>query len=152
MRAIKYMAITLFVMLVGCIISCSPHLHNINILNESSIYPENEYLYSTSEDIYFSVNEKIFIIENGFKTDLASIPRVYWSILSPRYTNFVTPSIIHDYLYQCAPEESRLFADEVLYGALLQKGVSRYTATKFYLAVRLFGSKYYNPKICKDNM
>lgn len=85
-----------------------------------------------------------YIVPKNFETDLATIPRVLWPILAPQYTGFVSPAILHDYLYSCHTVDGRKFADDVLYSALLTEGNSRYTAAKFYIAVRLFGGLHFN--------
>ncbi len=80
-----------------------------------------------------------YVIPKDFKTDLASIPRLLWPILAPQYAGFVAPAILHDYLYSCRHMVTRKYADQVLYSALLAEGVTKFTAIKFYLGVRLFG-------------
>jgi hypothetical protein len=94
-----------------------------------------------------TIDDEPFEVPNNFETDLASIPRWYWIILSPQYSAFVAPGILHDYFYRCANLKTRKYADEVFYYALLQQGVTKYTASKFYLAVRLFGAHSYSKSL-----
>jgi len=93
-----------------------------------------------------------YVIPAGFQTDLASVPRILWSIIAPNYAAFVAPAILHDYLYSCGNLGDRRFADEVLYNALKAQEVSTYTAMKFYMAVRLFGASHFNSRNmeCRD--
>ncbi len=112
--------------------------------NSVCIMPYSDYTYKTGSEIDIIIDNELFTIPTGFETDLASIPRWYWSFLSPQYSAFVTPSIIHDYFYRCENLKNRDFADSVFYYALLNNGVSRYTASKFYMAVRLFGAHSYS--------
>lgn len=128
------------------LLSCGIHPnteHIVSIYKDACIVPYTDYTYKTGEAITFQVDKESFFIPKGFETDLASIPRWYWTFLSPQYSAFVTPSIIHDYFYRCSNLKSRKFADEVFYYALKEKGVSDYTAAKFFLAVRLFGAHSY---------
>lgn len=43
-------------------------------------------------------NGKIITIPYGFKWDLSSVPKIFWSILAPD-GDFAIASLIHDYLY-----------------------------------------------------
>lgn len=81
------------------------------------------------------------IVPDGFITDFASIPRIFWSILPPngRYTK---AAVIHDYLYQNAIH-SKEYADKVFHEAMLVLGVNRRTAWIMYQAVKLFGKGNY---------
>jgi hypothetical protein len=93
----------------------------------------------------------IFEVPENFDTDLASIPRWFWSILSPQYSAFVYPAILHDYLYHCPGNLPRAFADDVFFSALITEGVSQFTASKMYMAVRLFGQhNYHKGDYCLD--
>jgi hypothetical protein len=103
----------------------------------------HEYQYKTCDTAIIEIEDQIFIVPAGFESDLASIPRWYWPILSPRYSSFVYPAIMHDYLYSCPGALTRKYADDALFAALVSEGVSKYTAYKFYYAVRLFGSSHF---------
>ncbi len=96
------------------------------------------------------IDDEKFTVAKNFKTDLATIPRIIWPVYAPQYTPFVAPAILHDYLYRCDTTINRQFADEVLYSALITANVTPFTASKFYLAVRLFGEPYFglNSKEC----
>lgn len=126
------------VWLVGC-----ANFHQVIFLNEACIKPFSGYEYRTCKPMRVKIDGKKFIVPKNFKTDLASIPRFLWPILAPQYTNFVAPAILHDYLYRCHALD-RESADEVLYSALITENVTAFTASKFYLAVRLFGRNHYN--------
>ena len=152
-------------LIIGCLmaalvsvslLSCGIHPsneHTVTIFQEACIVPYTDFIYKTGESITFKVDKESFLIPKGFETDLASIPRWYWTFLSPQYSAFVTPSIIHDYFYRCSNLKSRKFADEVFYYALKNKGVSDYTAAKFFLAVRLFGAHSYSKTLpCTPEM
>lgn len=40
-----------------------------------------------------------FLIPKGFRTDFASIPRLFWLFIAPSDSTILVPAIIHDYLY-----------------------------------------------------
>jgi len=128
----------LLTVMVGC-----AHFHQIQFINEACIKPYKGYDYRTCAPMRVSIDGKKITIPKDFKTDLASIPRILWPIVAPQYTSFVAPAILHDYLYRCHTTVSRQFADEVIYSALITENVSAFTASKFYVAVRLFGSSHF---------
>lgn len=50
------------------------------------------------EQLIYEGNEEAFIVQPGFSTDLASVPRVaVW--LLPRYGKYTKAAILHDYLW-----------------------------------------------------
>ena len=135
------------VAVIGCIFALfQPFPHpskTIQFLNEPCILPVSNYEYKTCWDINVRVDNKHYVIPQGFNTDLASIPKWYWSIISPAESSLMGPSILHDYLYVNHDTVSRKEADLILYCALLENGVNNYDAYKIYIAVRLFGSNHY---------
>ncbi len=130
---------------ISCLVSCIP-IRNVSFVNEACIIPYKQYEYHTCAPMYFNVDGETYVVPKNFKTDLASIPKPLWSFISPQYTPYVAPAILHDYLYSCGNLFDRRIDDEILYSALRLKGVSRYTAAKFYYAVRLFGGKHFNER------
>lgn len=132
------------VLLIGC-----AHFHQVIFKNETCIVPIKGYNYRTCKAIKVSIDGKKYTIPKNFETDLASIPRFLWPILAPQYAGFVSPSILHDYLYRCKNNITRQFADEVLYSALIAENVTAFTASKFYLGVRLFGRSHFINGACK---
>lgn len=77
-------------------------------------------------------------IPAGFVTDLASIPRVFWSVL-PRDGEYAYAAIIHDYLYWTQVRD-RSTSDEILRSTMVDFGVSPLSVTAIYEAVRLGGA------------
>lgn len=129
--------------LVGC-----AHFHQVIFKSEACIIPLKGYNYRTCKDMRITIDGKKYTIPKDFKTDLASIPRILWPILAPQYAGFVSPAILHDYLYRCNNHITRQFADEVLYSALITEDVTAFTASKFFLAVRLFGGSHFTNGVC----
>ncbi len=129
-----YLTLTI---MAGC-----AHFHQITFLNEACIKPHHRYDYLTCEKMGVEIDGKRIVIPKNFKTDLASIPRMFWPFLAPQYSGFVAPAILHDYLYRCS-NTSRVYADEALYSALITEDVTAFTASKFFVAVRLFGRSHF---------
>ena len=130
--------------LVGCAFNQWPQSHEIHFDRPACIKPHSGYSYLTCRIIQVEIDNTIIEIPDNFNTDLASIPRWYWSILSPAYSGFIAPSILHDYLYGCPNGRTRFEIDSIFYDALRVQEVSFFTSIKMYFAVRLFGKKHYN--------
>lgn len=78
-------------------------------------------------------------VPTGFITDGASIPRVFWSALSP-FGDYFPAALIHDFLY--SPRNTRytrLQADTIFLEAMCNLGVAWYRRNTIYRAVRMFG-------------
>lgn len=142
-------AISGVLFLISC--TCRPLNHyDITFKTTACIKPYSEFTYKLGKPLNINIDGEDFTIPAGFETDLASIPRWYWMVLAPQYSAFMEPSIVHDYFYRCANYKTRGFADDVFYYALLKKGVSRKTASQFYLAVRMFGAHSYTKSLPCD--
>ena len=77
----------------------------------------------------------------GYVTDLASVPRVLWSVFPP-HGRYAKAAIVHDYLYSNAIG-TKTWADQVFLEAMTVLNVPRWRRTVMYLAVRLFGRGKY---------
>lgn len=73
-------------------------------------------------------------IPTGFVTDLASIPRPFWSLV-PRDGPYADAAIVHDYLYW-QQKTTRDEADMAFLYAMEELEVSKRTAQAIYTAVR----------------
>jgi len=82
----------------------------------------------------------------AFKTDFASIPRLFWRLLPPagagEHSAYGPAAVIHDYLYR-TKSLPRAVADAVFLEAMAVLGVGYLTRYTFYWAVRAFGWPYY---------
>jgi len=78
-----------------------------------------------------------FTVPTGFKTDLASIPRVFWNILPP-FGKYTEAAVLHDWLYR-THLVPRPDADDVLLEAMELCRVPVWQREVIYWAVRLFG-------------
>jgi hypothetical protein len=84
--------------------------------------------------------EKLFApieVPTGFVTDLASIPRIFWTVL-PRDGEYAYAAIIHDYLYWTHISD-RSTSDEILRSTMVDFGVPSWQLAAIYGAVRLGG-------------
>lgn len=76
-------------------------------------------------------------VPEGFVTDLASIPRLFWQVLRPE-GRYAYAAVVHDYLYwkQTRP---RAEADQIFRIAMEDSKVDPKLVDKVYRAVRTFG-------------
>ena len=98
-------------------------------------------------------NEEVWLIDQGFITDLASIPSIFF-LLQWGLWNY--SAIVHDHIYQygylwlvdgeekIAVTFNRKQTDYLFYSMNRSFGVNKITAYLMYLAVRLFGKKAWN--------
>ena len=103
------------------------HKKNLLVLKNTAIY---------------KINSDEYKIEAGFKYDGASIPKVFWSLISGKFhPDFQLAALLHDYMY--IKSLGRDKADEYFHKLLLNRGVKKLKAKLMYLAVHWFGNKAY---------
>jgi hypothetical protein len=73
----------------------------------------------------------------GFITDLASVPRIFWSLL-PRDGSYTYPAIIHDYMYW-VQDRTRETADEIFRIGMEEFHIGSVTVNAIYWGVRAGG-------------
>ncbi len=92
--------------------------------------------------IYHSMlTDTTYYIPEGFITNLASIPRLFYWLFRPS-GDMLEASVLHDYLYDCVSnyDLSRSTADAIFYEAMLSTKTPVWKAVLGYRVVRLFGS------------
>jgi hypothetical protein len=129
---------------------CKATSIHTSFLSEVCIKPYKNYEYKTCNDIHFVIDSRSFSIPKGFKTDLASIPKIAWPIMSPAHSSLIRPAIVHDWFYKMTCDYNRKQTDLIFYHMLLNDGISPFRACIMYYAVRLFGWKFYNEDYCDD--
>lgn len=87
-------------------------------------------------------------VPEGFRFDLASVPRIFWGLISPFDLSVVAP-LLHDYLYKNGGNPpgaieppmayTRAQADELFRRVMEVEGVATWRRNSAYLAVRAFG-------------
>ncbi|EAQ5940000.1 DUF1353 domain-containing protein [Salmonella enterica] len=86
-------------------------------------------------------NSDVIEVPAGFVTDLATIPRIFWTILPPD-GKYAKAAIIHDYLYDNALRTKKE-ADLIFLDGMTVLGVLRLKRKVMYWAVRVFGRGMY---------
>jgi hypothetical protein len=79
----------------------------------------------------------------GFVTDLGSVPRLLWWFLSP--WDIARAAVIHDFMYSRSETYKRKTADSTFLESMKfsKPKLSSIQINLAFLAVRIFGSKYY---------
>lgn len=136
----------LMVLLGGC---DANHIHTA-FLSPVCIKPYKHYRYTVCTPIEFVIEGQRYTIPKGFRTDLASIPRIAWPIMSPAHSSLIRPAIVHDWFYRKTCEFDRKQTDLIFFHMLVNDGITRARASFMYYAVRAFGSKFYNEDYCDE--
>lgn len=143
----KILSIKVFAFLASIFyfLSLSCHAKGfVTFAKKGAIMPYGKNYYIVSAPIVANLdNFKRVQVPVGFKTDLASVPRIFWNVFPPDRASYMYPAILHDYLYESDLLKSRKKADDVFYYALINQGVSKKSAFTMYAMVRLFGFLHY---------
>lgn len=92
---------------------------------------------SFSYDIGFEGSDDTVVVPVGFVTDLASIPRIFWSFL-PQWGRYGNAAVIHDWLYW-QQDRGRLESDRIMFEAMSVLGVSFIVRWFIFINLLLFG-------------
>jgi hypothetical protein len=93
--------------------------------------------------------ETAVTVPAGFRFDLSSVPRVFWSLIAPFELSIIAP-LVHDFLYRHGGDPpagsiqpprtyTRSEADRLFLTIMRLEGVPRWRRVVAYLAVRVFG-------------
>ena len=82
-------------------------------------------------------SNEIIRVPKGFISDLASIPRIFWSLIGGPWGKYGYAAIVHDFLYHAQPC-SRKEADRIFLEAMQVLGVNRFKRWIMYNMVRIF--------------
>jgi hypothetical protein len=104
-----------------------------------------------TEDFTYLSAVGAITVPSGFVTDGASIPKIFWSILSP-FGDYFAAAVIHDYLYSNNNDKfSRLQADLIFKEAMFNLGVPWYRREVIFRAVHSFGGSSFKGNTIKPN-
>ncbi|HGP2813971.1 TPA: DUF1353 domain-containing protein [Salmonella enterica] len=86
-------------------------------------------------------NSDVISVPAGFVTDLATVPRIFRTLMPPD-GKYAKAAIIHDYLYDKALRTKQQ-ADLIFLDGMTVLGVPKWKRAIMYQAVRLFGRGNY---------
>jgi len=104
--------------------------------DEWSVYEKFEYHVGTYP------SKEIIGVPKGFHTDFASVPRIFWNIISP-IDKHGKAAVLHDYLYSIQYKNNRKLCDNIFKEAMGILGVKKWKIFVMYWAVRLFGKSHF---------
>ena len=93
------------------------------------------------EDLHGMVDDTAFCVQEGFQTDFASVPKLFWNIIPPMGLHTVA-AVVHDFIYSHGLYP-RKEADRIFYKLMRFYGVGRIKAGLMWSMVRLFGWLHY---------
>ena len=95
------------------------------------------------EDIWFDYQGRHIRIPAGYRSDGASVPRVFWPMLSADVDPVtMEPSVIHDFLYD-QHIGTRLEADRYYLAQLILRGYPLWKCSLTYIGVRAGGISHW---------
>lgn len=94
------------------------------------------YLWRVHEPFEFYLsddNSDVISVPAGFVTDLATVPRIFWSVMPPD-GKYAKAAIIHDYLYDNALRTKKE-ANLIFLDGMTVPGAPKWKRIEMYLAV-----------------
>ncbi len=103
-----------------------------------------EFVVEEAFDAYWNRAGNItkIIIPRGFTTDLASVPRIFQSII-PKLGHHIRPAIVHDYCYEGFTNLTKKEADQMFLEGMKATKVSWLRRNAMWLAVRVGGKGHW---------
>ena len=115
----------------------------IDFVTDACLVPQQDNKFKLCDNMIAHVDNQFQVVPRGFKTDLASIPRIMWPVFWPDDYDTIAAAVLHDWHYCCDSEISRQRADDIFYYSLLKNGSSRLKAYIYYVSVRRMGWLYF---------
>lgn len=93
-----------------------------------------------------NASRKEIIVPTGYTTDGASIPKIFWWLLSP-FEDYFKCCVLHDYLCDLFHLNflERKTCDDIFLEAMSEIGIKKSTRWALYFFVRSYGLVRYNP-------
>ena len=92
---------------------------------------------------YSKILGEVIEAPQGYRTDFASVPRMFWRLIPP-FGRYQRAAVIHDYLCELSGSTgiSSKTAVKIFHEAMLIAGVNRAKASMMYYMVRWFGPRF----------
>src|SRR5690606_2392249 len=107
------------------------------------LIPTKDNQFKLCDTMVVTEGDVYHVVPSGFKTDLASIPRVFWPVFSPGDYDTIAPAVLHDWHYCCVSSVSRKRADDIFYYGLVGQGMHPYKAFMYWYTIRWWGWIWY---------
>lgn len=112
-------------------------------MNQVKVSPLEKDRYMLVEDYKFELPLISGVIPKGFKTDGASVPRIFWIAYPPNRPEYLSAAVIHDYLCIQAVKSDDIegmykIADQSLYDAMILLGVRKSKCWVFMMFCKIY--------------
>lgn len=87
------------------------------------------------ERIYFEIDGEIYYVEEGFESDGATVPRLFWNIVAP-FGRHSVACYFHDKFLK---SKDRQWCDKAFYHLMRHCDVKSWRARLMFYAVRIYG-------------
>ena len=106
--------------------------------------PIDDKYWEVMEDYYYKTSRGVIRVPKGFRTDYASVPRIFRNIINS-YGKHGRAAVVHDWLYsnQCEIDITREEADKVFLEIMKECGVNKIKRNLMYRMVRMFGASHF---------
>lgn len=100
----------------------------------------DEKYWKLESDLVYEGNDDHFAVPEGYTTDFASVPRMFWWLI-PRYGRYTEPAVLHDFLCDESKQGrfKRCDADGIFRRTLRELGVGYLRRRLMWAAVRWGG-------------
>jgi hypothetical protein len=101
-------------------------------------------IWELHEAFTFTWNGKEITVPEGFKTDFASVPRPFRSVI-PKSGKYNQAAVVHDFIYIHQTERfTKKEADLIFLDGMKVLGVKKFKRCIMYIAVKYFGKGNWN--------
>lgn len=83
-------------------------------------------------------NTDTYVVPSGFKTDFASVPKIFWPLFPPS-SRRTAAAVLHDWFYAGGGVITRKDADGIFRRTMREAGISWWRRWTMYRAVRICG-------------
>lgn len=112
-------------------------------MNRVVLKPFDKDKFELIESYSYECGFGVVNVPQGYKTNGANIPRMFWSIYPPNSPEYLSAVVIHDYLCDKAYQNNKnyedfILADNIFFIALKELGVDRFKSALFYLSCKTY--------------
>ena len=113
-------------------------------ITELKTTPIDDKYWEVMEDYYYKTSRGVIRVPKGFRTDYASVPRIFRNIINS-YGKHGRAAVVHDWLYssQCKIDVTREEADKIFLEIMKECGVGSIKRNLMYRMVRMFGASHF---------
>ena len=113
-------------------------------ITELKTTPIDDKYWEVMEDYYYKTSRVVIRVPKGFRTDYASVPRIFRNIINS-YGKHGRAAVVHDWLYsnQCKIDITREEADKIFLEIMKECGVGSIKRNLMYRMVRIFGASHF---------